>query len=122
MLFLDVYIITWEIKDDLKIPMMDVVFQDDEGTWEIETSTLVKSHRMHFTLNQEVEDTTLDGRNVLCRFQLIGPNRLLETQTFGVAPDKRQTTIERQFSPRGMSVILKVGDVTAYSNFARKMN
>ena len=97
------------------------VFQVD-GTWEIETSTLVKSHRLHFSLNQAVEDTTMDGRNVLCTFQLIGPNRLLETQTFGSSSDKRQTTIERQFSSRGMSVILKVGNVIAYSNFARKMN
>ena len=76
---------------------------------------------MQFILEQEVEDTTLDGRNVLCKFQLIAPNRLLETQTFG-ADKSGQTTIERQFSPQGMRVILKVGDVTAYSYFARKIN
>ena len=120
-LFLDVdHIVPWEISY-CGWSQNPWVFQVD-GTWEIETSTLVKSHRLHFSLNQEVEDTTMDGRNVLCTFQLIGPNRLLETQTFGSSSDKRQTTIERQFSPRGMSVILKVGNVIAYSNFARKMN
>ena len=93
-----------------------------DGSWEIKTSTLVKSHRMQFILGEVVEDTTLDGRNVLSKVELTAPNRLLETQTFGRGQNRKQTTIERQFSPQGMSVILKVGTVTAYSTFARRIN
>ena len=46
----------------------------------METSTLVKSHTVQFQLGEWASDTTLDGRKVLYRFNIVGPNHLREEQ------------------------------------------
>ena len=46
----------------------------------METSTLVKSHTIQFQLGEWATDTTLDGRKVLYRFNIVGPNHLREEQ------------------------------------------
>ena len=48
--------------------------------WRMDTDTLVKSHTLQFELGKWGSDTTLDGREVLYRFDLDGLNQLTERQ------------------------------------------
>ena len=48
--------------------------------WRMDTDTLVKSHSLQFELGKWGSDTTLDGREVLYRFDLDGLNQLTERQ------------------------------------------
>ena len=93
----------------------------DISHWRMETSTLVKSHTIQFQLGTWASDTTLDGRNVLYRFDIVGPNQLLEEQiSLPNTTYSKRTTIMRIFTKDHMKVQLSINDVKATSQFKRK--
>ena len=84
----------------------------------MKTSTsFVKPHVIQLNLGTWLRDTTLDGRSVHRKFDLIGDNQILETQQ--LPSSNKTTSILRQFSLQGMKVTLKMEDVVATSNFTR---
>ena len=60
----------------------------------------------------------MDGREVISKFILLGPNKLVENQS-SVDGDLK-TILTRIFYPEGMEVIMEVNEVTAQSYFKRK--
>ncbi len=57
----------------------NVKFTQNGDEWVMNTTSAVKSQTVNFKLNEEVEETTLDGRVVKTTFTLDG-NRLVQTQ------------------------------------------
>lgn len=84
--------------------------------WEMETSTIVKSHSVSFRIGETVADTTMDGRKITFKVEQFLPNQLVETQYFG---RNESTKITRSFSSGAMKVILEVDNVIAQSSFVR---
>lgn len=89
--------------------------------WRMDTDTLVKSHTLQFELGKWGSDTTLDGREVLYRFDLDGLNQLTERQiSVPNNTESKRSTITRIFSQDHMNVRLSLNDVVATSQFKRK--
>ena len=64
----------------------------------------------------QVEDITMDGREVTSKYTMPKQNTLVEeTMSNG-----SNTTLTRNFFVSGMEVIMQVNDVTASSLFTRK--
>jgi fatty acid-binding protein 3 len=57
----------------------NVKFSQKGDEWTMNTTSAVKSQLINFKLNEEVEETTMDGRVVKTTFTLDG-NKLVQTQ------------------------------------------
>lgn len=85
--------------------------------WKIKTDAGLRSHTISFTLGNEVDDVTMDGRQVTSLFSLGGKDSLVEEQK---SRDGGPTTIlTRRFDASRMEVGMVVNRVSASSVFLR---
>lgn len=85
--------------------------------WKIKTDAGLRSHTISFTLGNEVDDVTMDGRQVTSLFSLGGKDSLVEEQK---SRDGGPTTIlTRRFDASRMEVGMVVNGVSASSVFLR---
>lgn len=82
------------------------------------TSSAVKTQALKFKLNEEIEETTLDGRDVKTTFTLDG-NKLIQTQR-----DKNgeiNCVITREITPSGeLKTVAKAGSVESTRVYTRE--
>jgi len=93
----------------------EVSVQDTSCTWKMYTSTVFKSHTVSFQLGEQVNDYTMDGRQVKSVYTLEGDDSLVEIQR----GDGPETRIVREFDSEEMTVNLQVNNVKATSVFHR---
>jgi len=85
--------------------------------WKIKTDAGLRSHSISFSLGEEVDDVTMDGRKVTSLFSLGGEDLLLEKQR---SRDGGPTTIlTRRFFENRMEVGMLVNNVNASSVFLK---
>jgi len=85
--------------------------------WKIKTDAGLRSHTVSFSLGEEVDDVTMDGRQVTSLFSLVSEDSLLEEQK---SRDGGPTTIlTRSFYDNRMEVGMVVNNVNASSVFLR---
>jgi len=85
--------------------------------WKIKTDAGLRSHSISFSLGEEVDDVTMDGRKVTSLFSLGGEDLLLEKQR---SREGGPTTIlTRRFFENRMEVGMLVNNVNASSVFLK---
>jgi len=85
--------------------------------WKIKTDAGLRSHSISFSLGEEVDDVTMDGRKVTSLFSLGGEDLLLEKQK---SREGGPTTIlTRRFFENRMEVGMLVNNVNASSVFLK---
>jgi len=85
--------------------------------WKIKTDAGLRSHSISFSLGEEVDDVTMDGRKVTSLFSLGGEDLLLEKQR---SREGGPTTIlTRRFFDNRMEVGMLVNNVNASSVFLK---
>lgn len=55
---------SWILRKAAQISKQTMDISVKDGNWEIKTSTIVKSMYQHFRVDEEYDETTLDGRDV----------------------------------------------------------
>ena len=86
--------------------------------WTIRTQTFVMSHQISFSLNETVQDTTMDGRSISMVVKATQPNQWEEVQTS--QENGKTTTLLRTFLRDKMFIEMFVGNVNSSSTFLRR--
>merc|ERR1711936_425609 len=90
---------------------------EENGVWNIVTKTSMKSMELTFSLGQEFDETTSDGRKCKTTVTMEG-NKLITKQKPTKAGEKDVTAV-REFTDDGLTYTTTVEDVTATQVYKR---
>ncbi|XP_076619522.1 fatty acid binding protein isoform X2 [Colletes latitarsis] len=82
-----------------------VELTENNGLYTLKTTSPFKNSEIKFKLGEEFDEETPDGRKVKSVCSLEG-NKLVQIQK-----GEKQTTIEREFTPKEMKAVMKVDDI-----------
>lgn len=88
-----------------------ILAKSEDGTYTFTTQSSVKTSTLTFTLNQEFDEETMDGRKVKTVFTLEG-NTLTQTQS-----GDKASTIIREFTETECVCTMTLGAVTCVRKY-----
>ncbi|XP_012253454.1 fatty acid-binding protein, muscle isoform X2 [Athalia rosae] len=86
-------------------PTIELI-EEEGGKFKLKTTSTFKNSEIQFTIGEEFDEETIDGRKVKSVITRDG-NKFHQIQK----GDKLETTIDREFTPTEMTAIMKVGDI-----------
>ncbi|PAV82078.1 hypothetical protein WR25_26997 [Diploscapter pachys] len=109
-----VALVTRKIASTLK-PDLDIKIEGNK--WTLHSESTFKNHTLVFTLDEEFEETTPDGRKLRSKVSLVD-GKIVHIQKAIKAGD-RDSVITRWVDGDRMFVTLASGSVTAHREYAR---
>ncbi|PAV60195.1 hypothetical protein WR25_21450 [Diploscapter pachys] len=109
-----VALMTRKIASTLK-PDLDIKIEGNK--WTLHSESTFKNHTLVFTLDEEFEETTPDGRKLRSKVSLVD-GKIVHIQK-AIKADDRDSVITRWVDGDRMFVTLVSGSVTAHREYAR---
>ncbi|XP_071549159.1 fatty acid-binding protein-like [Panulirus ornatus] len=94
-----------------------VELSEANGEWTLKTTTTLKTTELKFKLGEEIDETTLDGRDCKTVFTLEGENKLVQQQT---ASKGKSAKYVREFTDTHMIMVCDCDGVTSKRTYKRQ--